>query len=153
MSDQLGRAGVVPVADRLFTVTELPGEAEVGLLAQLRLKAREAFGPLSFFRDALPVVDALKAAGRHDEAAGLQAQAGQLVLSRSGASTDAAYDFRQTPDGVALELFWRTRATHPEVAREQFRAVVTEANALAVHHLILRALEGKAETRSPSPSG
>jgi hypothetical protein len=33
-TDQLGRAGVVPIGDRLFTVEELPGEAEANLLAR-----------------------------------------------------------------------------------------------------------------------
>jgi hypothetical protein len=75
------------------------------------------------------------------------------VLTRAGASTDAAYEYRQTPDGVALELYWRTRRAHPEVTRDQLRAVVTEATAVAVHLLMLRALEGKAATPSGSPSG
>jgi hypothetical protein len=49
--------------------------------------------------------------------------------------------FRATPDGVAVELYFRTRQTHPELNMDAIRAVVNETNAIEVHLAILGAIE------------
>lgn len=154
MTDQTPATGTVDVAGRVFVVTELPTEAEFGFGSMLRLKAREQMGPGSFFAPALPVADWLRSQDRHGEANGLLRTAAELVLSKAGASDDAGYDYRQSPDGVAFELFTRTRATHPEATEKELRAVITAVNAAHVHQQIVRAISGpKAKTPSGSPSG
>ena len=54
-------------------------------------------------------------------------------------------EYRRSPDGVAEELYWRTRKTHPEAQRDEFRVVVNDVNALEVHLAILEAVAPKNE--------
>jgi hypothetical protein len=126
----------------------------LGLLNHFRKRAKEAWGPGSFYANARPTLDWLAQQGLGaDRSAMLQTVAG-LVATGAAASDDAAYEYRQTPDGVADELFWRTRQTHPEATLAEIRALVNDANALEVFLAAQDAIAPKkATTPSGSPSG
>ena len=50
--------------------------------------------------------------------------------------------YRASKDGVATEIFYRTRQSHPEVSLKDLEAVITETNAVDLHLELLRVLEG-----------
>ncbi len=155
-AEQLVNAGgEVAVAPGLsFLVRELSMAAEVGLLNRLRLLAKRALGPAGFYANSQAMLDWMKAAGMHAERAACLATVADLQARGAGVSGDLVDDFRQSPAGVAEELFWRTRQTHPEATLDEFKAVVNDVNALEVHLAILDAVAPKkAETPSSSPPG
>lgn len=146
--------GEVKIGPLVFVVRELSVEAEVGLRAKFRAAARESWGPGSFYANVLPAAKWAREQGQHQDAAALVAAVAPLIAAKAGAGEDAAELWRQSADGVALELFYRTRATHPDATREEFRACVNEVNALEVYLQILQALDpGKAATPVTSHSG
>lgn len=146
--------GEVRIGPLVFVVQELPFEGEVGLRAAFRAEARKALGPGSFYANVLPAARWAREQGQHEDAARMVAAVAPLVATAAGASEDAAELYRQTPDGVALELFHRTRQTAPEATRAEYRAVVTEVNAVEVYLQVLRAIDpGKAATPSDSSGG
>jgi hypothetical protein len=155
MSQQMTTAqGNVTIADLVFVVQELPTESEIGLRAKLRAEARKAWGPGSFYANVLPVAKWAREQGQQQDAAQMVASVAPLIARLDGASEDAAELYRQSPDGVAWELFFRTRKTHPEADRAEFRAIVNEVNAVEVYLAILEAIApGKELTPSNSPSG
>lgn len=137
-----------------FVVQELPMEGEIGLRAKFRALARDAFGPGSFYANILPAAKWARDQGQHQDAAQLVGSVASLIATRAGASEDAAEVYRQSPDGVAWELYYRTRKTHPEADRNEIRACLNEVNALEVHLAMLEALSPKAQTTpNGSPSG
>lgn len=139
--------GEVRIGHLVFVVKELSVEAEMGLRTKLRACAREAFGPGSFYANIAPVAEFARKQGYHQDAAALVQSVAPLIAMRAGASEDAAELYRQTPDGVALELFFRTRETHPAAELAEFRAIVNEVNAIETYLAILKAIDpGKAET-------
>lgn len=144
--------GNVEIGGVVFVVQELPVEGELGLRAKFRALARESFGPGSFYANVMPAAKWAREQGQHQDANILVQSVAPLVAMRAGASEDAAELYRQSPDGVAWELFYRTRQTHPEATREEFRAIVNEVTAVETHLKILEAIDpGKAETPSDSP--
>lgn len=132
-----------------FVVQELSTAAEIGLLRRLRVMAKQALGPGSFYAAAMPTLNWMKEQGQHADRAQLMEIIGRLVATGGHVSDDAADEFRRSPDGVAEELFWRTRKTSPEAARDELKAVINEVNALEVHLAILEAIAPKA----PAPDG
>jgi hypothetical protein len=135
-------------------VLELSTQAEIGLLRKLRALARAALGPGSFFAAALPALNWMKEQGHHADRAHLMEIIGRLIATGGGVSDDAADEFRRSPDGVAEELFWRTRKTCPDVTLDELRAAINEVNALEVHLAILDAIAPKAPPASgATPSG
>jgi hypothetical protein len=145
--------GTIQIGSLIFAVQELSIEGEIGLRAKLRALTRESFGPGSFYANVLPVAKWAREQGQHQDAAALVASIAPLVATKTGASDDATEVYRQGPEGVAWELFFRTRKTHPESTREEIRAVINEANCLEVHLAMLEAIAPKAPTHSDLPSG
>lgn len=153
--DRLVNAGgEVRVGDLVFLVRELSVAGEIGLGNRFRALAKKAMGPGSFYANARPVLDYLREQGQHADRAALMAEVSRLVATGAAASDDAAEEFRRSPDGVAEELYWRTRQTHPDATLNEFRAAVNDVNALEVHLGIMEALAPKAATTpSSSPAG
>ena len=146
-ADVVGAGGPVAVGPVAFHVLPLTVREEAGLLARLRRRAKEAMGPGSYYTNAQPTLAWLAANGLHADRAVLLAEVARLVATAAPVSDDAAYDYRQTPDGVAEELFVRTRQTHPAATLEELKAVVTDFNAADVFHQMLAAVSG------PKPAG
>jgi hypothetical protein len=144
----VGASGDVVIGPLTLVVQELPVAGEVALLKRLRLLAKAALGPGSFYAAAQPTLKWLADQGLHADRAAVLESVARLIATKAAVSDDAADEFRQTPDGVAEELYFRTRRTHPEATLAELRAVVNEANAVEVHLAILEALapRGKAET-------
>jgi len=138
--------GEVKVEHLTFRVAELSVAAEAGLVNRLRSMAKAALGPGSFFARAAPVIDWLKLQGRHADAAVLQKTVSEMVAAGAGLTPDAVQEFNQSPDGVAEELFWRTRRTHPDVTRDELGAVINQVNALEVYVAIQDAVAPKKAT-------
>jgi hypothetical protein len=136
-------AGPVQIGSLTFMVQELSVQAEVGLLRQLRVMARKALGPGSFYASALPTLEWMKTAGYHGDRQHLMEIVGRLIATGGNVSDDVLDEYRRSPDGVAEELFWRTRKTHPDAARDELRVLVNEVNALEVHLAILEAIAPK----------
>lgn len=158
MSQVIGVGGEVEVAGAdgkslTFFVQEMSIRGEAGLIARLRKLAKDSLGPGSFWSHALPVVNWLRAQGCNGEAAVQQRVTAELVATGNGVSDDAMGDFRQTPAGVAEELFARTRKTHPETSLKEFQAIINEANAVEVYYAIEEAISPKASAPSDSPNG
>lgn len=150
----LNASGPVTIGPLTFMVQELSIQAEVGLLRQLRTLARKALGPGSFYANALPTLEWMKAQGHHGDRQHLMEIIGRLIATGGNVSDDALDEYRRSPDGVAEELFWRTRKTHPEAQRDEFRVVVNDVNALEVHLAILEAVAPKNEPGgATTPSG
>ncbi len=147
-------SGPVTIGPVTFEVQELSIEGEIGLRAKLRSLARDAFGPGSFYANVLPVAKWAREQGQHQDAAALVASVAPLIATKVGASEDATEVYRQSADGVAWEIFFRTRKTHPEATRDEIRATINEVNAIEVHLAMLEAVApGKTQTHSDSPSG
>lgn len=128
---------------------ELSTQAEIGLLRKLRAMAKAVLGPGSFYAQALPALNWMKDAGHHADRAHLMEIIGRLIATGGQVSDDAVDEFRRSPDGVATELFWRTRKTAPEASLDELKAVINDVNALEIHLAILDAIAPKA----PLPDG
>lgn len=149
MNDAVRKSGPVAIGTLTLVVEELSIEGEFGILAHMRGRAKKALGPGSFYANALPVAAWLRASGEAGEAGALMAETARLVATGASVDDAAAWAFRETPDGVAAELFLRTRRTHPEATESEIRAVVNDANALEVRMGVLEALSAK---KAPTPS-
>lgn len=132
--------GTVYVGDRPVPILKLSTAGEIAFQNDLARRAKKALGSGGYFersRDALEYLKANKLYGEFELAvkhiAGMEA-GGSLP---SGEAIDA---FRQCADGVAVELFWRTRKSCPDMKLEEIAAVITETNALDVHLQILEVL-------------
>src|SRR5690348_9025861 len=104
--------GTVTIGPLVFLVQELTIEGEIGLRAKLRALTRESFGPGSFYANILPAVKWMREQGLHQDAAALVASVAPLIATKAGASDDAMEVYRQSAEGVAWEIFYRTRKTN-----------------------------------------
>ncbi len=154
-AEQLVNAGGEVKIGRLSVwVRELPLASEIRLRNKLGAMARDALGPGQFYHNSLPVADYLRSIDRHAEAAALLQATGELVANKSVLSGPAVDEFAQTPDGLVEELFWRSRAAHPDLTREELAAVINDANAIDVAIAIGEALAPKkAQTPAASSGG
>lgn len=144
------RSGPVAIGDVTFTAEELSIEGEVGILNRLRRLAKDALGPGGFYKNALPVAKWLREQGEGAEAAALLAETARLVATGGPLDEAAVWEFRQTPAGVAAELYMRTRKAHPDTREDELRAVINDANVVEVR---LQLLEALADPKAPTPSG
>jgi len=142
VSEQLAAAqGVVTIGPASFVVKALPFEEEVSLRALMRAKARDAWGPGSFYAQVMPAAKFARENGEHRDADLMVQAVAPLIAMRAGASEDATDVWRRTPDGVAFEVYHRTRDTHPDCTLQEIRAVVNEVNAGSVFAQVARALD------------
>lgn len=146
--------GTVKLApDVTLVVEELVTDAEYSLRSKLRSLARDSFGPGSFYANILPVAKWARDRGEHADANMLVSQVAGMIASKMGASEDATEVYRQSPDGLAWEIFFRTRNTHPDVSQKEIRAVINEVNAIEVFVSMMEAIAPKAlNTSTPSSS-
>lgn len=143
MSETVRRSGPVQIGPVTFVVEQLSIEGEFGLLAYLRSLTKKALGPGSFYANSLPVAAWLKSRGEAAEAAALLAETAKLVATGAAPDDAAVWAFRETPDGVAAELFMRTRRTSPAATEAEIRACINEANVLEVRLAMLDAVSEK----------
>lgn len=148
--------GVVSVAGRDFLVRKLTVDGELAFLVALRGLADRQVGPGGLFERMAPQIKYLTDTKQYAVLDRVITRLTELQAAPGGAVTDEqVFATRQTPAGVALELYHRTRLTCPEVSLREFEAVVTEANALEVFQRIDAAItdQKKAGAPSGSPTG
>lgn len=144
--------GVVSVAGRDFLARKLTVEGELALLAALRGLADRQAGPGGLFER---MAGKLKFLADTKQFAVLNRVVDRLTeieAAGAGVGEDAVYACRQTPAGAALELFHRTRLTHPDVSLREFEAIVTAANAVETSHRLDLAVSDQKKAGAPSGS-
>jgi hypothetical protein len=135
--------GIVTVGPVDFMVRELSAAAELRLLGLFCKNAKDAWGPGGFYANAQPMLKWMKDQGEHEDRAAMLETIGRMQAKGESASAEAGYAYRLTPDGVADEMFYRTRETHRETTLKDFRALVNDVNAFEVHEAIIGAVSPK----------
>lgn len=115
-----------------FIVCKLPSAQEQGLINELTRQAKAAMGPGGFFQASRESLLWMRENGMQAEWQVATTHIAALVGMKANPSPDAVHEYRMTPNGVALELYLRTRETHPEISYEKIRATITEVNALEI---------------------
>ena len=138
--------GLITIADREFYVRALGIRQEHALGVELRRRVKQSYGSGGYFQKCQAQLEYLKAAKLLAEFTAAVTRLTEMEANGELPSGDAVDQFRMTPDGVAIEVFYRTRDTHPEVTQKEFISIITETNAIEVHIQILKVLsdEGKA---------
>ena len=142
--------GTVTVAGHPLLVRKLTTDGELGLQAALRAGAEKAVGRGGLFERFRPRLDYL---GETKQFHVLDRVVRELtLLEADGAAVtwEQVYAYRQTPAGAALELYHRTRLTHPGVSQQEIAALVTDANALHVSQQIDAAVTDRGKASAPS---
>lgn len=129
-----GATGLIRVAGLEVTVTPLSQSEEIALDRALRR------GVGDVYTLAQPELDALKAhpADRLE----FLRELARLAVRREPPSPVALYDFRCSPKGVALELWFRGRRATTGLTLAALEAVITEVNADEVAAGIQNLLDG-----------
>lgn len=143
-------SGPVAFCGRELVVESLATAQEIGLLRAMRRLAKKQFGPGGFVQRGRPMLDWMRANGMAGEASAALAELVRMEGAGADPDDDVAEAARQTPEGVATELFWRTRRTHPDATLAELMSVVTDANALDVHLQILAAVRPDPKATTPS---
>lgn len=146
--------GMVTVGDRQLMVRKLTQSREIGLARELARLTKIGFGPGGYFAQAADALDWLRTTKRTAEWQAAMKEISSLQATGADPSGEAIYAFQQTAKGVAVELFWRTRETHPTVTIEELEAVINEVSALDIHFQIQEAVtdQGKAQIPPGSPA-
>lgn len=148
MNDQkqlAGAGGTVKLGDRLLYVEPLPHRQEQALLDDLRKLAKVQ--GTDFLKPMEPMLERLmsEAKNRPHVAGWMQIAietAARMTANGDLPGSDAAEVARRSPEGVALELWYRTRRTHPSITQPELAACITAVNAADVHWQIREALGG-----------
>lgn len=133
----LSTTGVVTIAGRDFVIQKLSTNGEMSLFDVLAAAAKKESGPGGYLARSSELLDWLKKNNRGQELAVAVNKLVEMDALGVSLSQDAVADFRQTPKGVALEMFHRTRAAHKDVSLADFQAIITDANASEVSLAIL----------------
>lgn len=132
-----GATGLIRAAGLEITIAPLSHGEEIALDRALRR------GVADVYTLAAPELNALK---EHpaDRVEFLRELA-RVAARREPPSDAAVHDFRCSPKGVALELWFRGRARTPGLTLAALEAVVTEVNADALAAALRELLRGDAE--------
>jgi hypothetical protein len=141
---RVGGVGVVRVGNLEITVTPLKQWEERALSRQLRKAAREECS--DYFTRCAGLLKAMQS----QPAAYLEAVRELTRLSATGptVSEDQFWEYRDSPAGVARELFARGKTATPGLDLAALSAVITEANVDEVLEQLRAAVEGG----DPKPS-
>lgn len=110
---------------------------EQSLQMMLSRETKRAMGPGGFFQAAKGELQYLKDNNMNAEFRIAVEAFAQMTGGKASPSLDAVGEYRMSPAGVALEMFWRTRKTHAEVTLKDFQTIITDANAMNVFIQIL----------------
>lgn len=132
-----GGVGTVNAGGLSLTVTPLSQADEVRLYDRLRDRAKAAQG--NYLAANRAMVDSADPRDRQTVVAELV----RMEAERQPLSPQAVHLFRRTPEGAQVELYARTRVSHPQVTETDIAAVVTAANAVEVHEQLVAAAGAK----------
>lgn len=142
MSTATGPVGVVRVGDMLVTLTPLTMIEERALRRGLVKAAEASVG--NYFTRCAKLLKAMEAApGAYLEAV---REITRLTATGPTVSDEHFFEFRNSPAGVALELFRRGLKATPGLTAEGLAAAITEANVDDVLAQMRDILEGNAQT-------
>lgn len=126
----------------------LPLDGENRLAQELGRHLVASYGPGGYFANARPALDYLKKEGLHAEASQLVSELSRMTAVRMTPGVQAIDEFRQTPEGLAKELFLRTRKTHPDLAEDVIRTQLNAVTAWRVCAELFMALAEDHKRRS-----
>jgi hypothetical protein len=140
MSLGLSSGGTIDLDRFTLFVDRLSQSQEIALGNDLARRTKKAFGKGGFFSRASDSLDWLKEEKRSAEFSIAVKTIAEMEGNGSSPSVEAVDEFRQSAEGVAVELYWRTRRAHKEITLKELQAVITETNALEIHLQILEIL-------------
>lgn len=111
----------------VLTCQKLDMIGEQRIMDELGRALAATYGPGSYFANAKPVLDWLSEQGMYGDRQQMVSELTRLVAVKALPDMAAVFEFRATPDGLATELFLRTRKTHPDLAQPVIR---TQLNAV-----------------------
>lgn len=136
-------SGPVRIGDRVLMVSQMSLRQEQALLLQMRQAVKLANAPGGFWKTSQPSLTWLKENKMLDEFKESCQYIAALEAHQELPAGNYIELFRTTAEGVAIELFGRTRNTHPEISLEELKAVITEPIAFEVHLQMLEAISEK----------
>jgi hypothetical protein len=149
----LATSGLVTLGDRDLIVSKLSIEDEAALRTALDKGAFESLGPGGYFARIAPTLAWLRDNKLLPEWQLAVTETTRLQATGQPPSDDIVMQFRQSAKGVALELFFRTRKTHPEIRSvKELEAVITDANATVIHRQMIEAITGGSDDPKETPN-
>ncbi len=147
LTEAAGGSATVEISERVFTLNPISNREE-GLLgvqweaiAVASVKQQDA--ETMAFIDSCPSAEGRKA---------MYQTLAEKKIAREPPSNFAIFsEARRSPDGIAAELFARTRKAHPELRVEDFQALLNPHNAAEAFDAILEALK-KINPKGQTPS-
>lgn len=134
----------------VLRVQKLSVIGEQKLTQELGRRLFTSYGPGGYFANAKGSLDFLQKAGMHAAYQQAVSELTRLTATKTMPGFDAIDEFRTTPDGLAAELFLRTRATHPDLAEPVIRS---QLNDLTAWQVCTAMLEGFAEDHKRRSAG
>jgi hypothetical protein len=125
---------------------------EVALGRELGRRLHKSYGPGGHFAAIKPALDWMKENGMTVAYQIAVSDVTRLEATRALPEWDAIEQYRQTPDGLAAELFLRTRESHPDLAEGIIRADLNELVAWQIHTALVDALAANSKSRTASAS-
>jgi len=123
-----------------FFVEKMSVPENINLGNELSAEYKRTFGPGGYFQKMKGVLDWMKETKATAEFSLTCNKLTEMEATGELPSEQSTFPFRQSPLGVAIELFRRTRRTHEEVKFEELRASITSMNALEIHNQIYAAI-------------
>lgn len=147
-SETVGAVGIVRVGDLEITVTPLSQAEEMALDRTLNRGAEVAAG--DYYTRCKGILDATK--DNPADRLEILREIARISIRREPLSVAEVYAFRESPEGVAVELFHRGRKATPGLTLQGLRTVITEVNCDEVGVGLMELLTGgdgekKARTR------
>ena len=110
----------------------LPQDGEDRLWQELGRHLVASYGPGGYFANARGALDYLQKESLGAAYSQMVSELTRLTATKTTPGLQAIDEFRQTPEGLAKELFLRTRKTHPELAEELIRSQLNGVTAWRV---------------------
>ena len=141
--------GLISIGSAKFYVEKLSTRGEFDLLKRLNDLWYELSGPGGLFTDPRrkSMLDWMLRSGMGAEWESLVRMTAENTLARQWVADDQLDKVRRSADGVAIEIYERTRGKHPSLTVEELKAIVTSVNANEVHEQILAAIGGSTDPK------
>lgn len=121
-------------------VAKLSMAGEKKLAMRLASGAKAKMGPGGYFQSTRGVLNWLKENKLMNEFSISCQRITEMEATRELPTGTAFDEFRQSPEGVAIELYERTRQSHAEIRYDEIQAVITEINAFDIHDQMMEAI-------------
>jgi hypothetical protein len=136
----------------VLTVQKLALTGEQRILQELSRRLFQSFGPGGYFANMKPALDWMQSQGMTAAYSQAVSDLTRLTATKTMPGFEATMEFRQTPEGLACELFLRTRKTHPDLAEQLIRSQLNAATVTDVYEALEAGLSADLKRR-PAPAG